>query len=977
LEKPILIAHNGSGFDNWLLMTEENIEERIVGFICEEFRAAGFIPHKILKTTQGIIDITITNKYTSLQNQELFKRQFAEKKGIKDVSKITGDFYQKITFRCSMQHLRQSLKKLGESFKIPKNLRKLELDHDGITLKNYAEKQEECQPYLKKDLISHGCVILKYSKIMMDLVGQNMSSCITSSSLTLKGWYNHYMNENPENKIHTHTDKYIRWFIRKSVFGGRVFATRKEFRSQLWRNIRKILIEYRSAGTKHTKMKKAIASLMKWYREEIMKPAIDVLEKESGISDSDNEKELEKLLEWCYNKAEHTILQNENVSRFLEIRNKIKALPKMDDDFLMAFDATSLYPSAMWDSASEFPDSTSARAFMAEEEQEILDLFNSQKFRPRTGFFRIKYHYPPDNFLQHLPVKENIRRPCRDTYHSKPYDKTYEVSRFRNGYAEAHLSSVDIQEIVRTGGKIIQIYEGIVYERNLPESPLRSFIDRLFKMRQTYPKGTVGNELIKLLMNSLYGKTVQRDIEFVVHIWSECTLKQNYDDLLMSYCKIQGDKYIVTRKKEKKAVDVSKEELKDGILQSSKKDKKSRDVPLHLGSFILAHSKRIMNNFILAIDGYKNPNVYYSDTDSLYISKKFFDQLMAKGLVGNDLCKGKNDYGEGGIIFGLYLAPKIKYNIVLSDGVLLEKQTFKGCNRGKVKSKDFFKLATGEIVEKEIGKSWQKDFVNGVRKTDPKHNKDDLLTKRFTHDVNILKRKGPDEAGIMYPYYVTNYSIPKNKKLVVDLCDGYDEEFWERIIREDTLIIYDKEKEYPEEVDEDIEYLIARAEPEVPLDKTKIYETCTHCKTMKPISDFHNLHWCKACMIGNHNKWLAENPNARKAQKYRRLLYDAINNTTEVDTEHLTGLPQNKLKEWMDFTKQHFIPKDYMGRIDIEHLYPLSKYDMFNIEQVKHCLSWKHLRYCTRKSNMKKASRMPTEKEKETQLKIVNAWLVV
>ena len=41
---------------------------------------------------------------------------------------------------------------------------------------------------------------------------------------------------------------------------------------------------------------------------------------------------------------------------------------------LWAFDATSLYPSAMADKDSEYPDATSARAFKQEEERECLRL---------------------------------------------------------------------------------------------------------------------------------------------------------------------------------------------------------------------------------------------------------------------------------------------------------------------------------------------------------------------------------------------------------------------------------------------------------------------------------------------------------------------------------------------------------------------------------------------------------------------------
>ena len=44
-------------------------------------------------------------------------------------------------------------------------------------------------------------------------------------------------------------------------------------------------------------------------------------------------------------------------------------------------------------------------------------------------------------------------------------------------------------------------------------------------------------------------------------------------------------------------------------------------MPLHLGAFVLSNSKRIMNNFIRAINGFYTKGVYYIDTDSLYFGK--------------------------------------------------------------------------------------------------------------------------------------------------------------------------------------------------------------------------------------------------------------------------------------------------------------------------------------------------------------------
>ena len=56
----------------------------------------------------------------------------------------------------------------------------------------------------------------------------------------------------------------------------------------------------------------------------------------------------------------------------------------------------------------------------------------------------------------------------------------------RNGYIIEHLTSVDIQGIVKIGGIVIEIYEGVFYRDNFKVSPLRKAIDKLFALRQKY-----------------------------------------------------------------------------------------------------------------------------------------------------------------------------------------------------------------------------------------------------------------------------------------------------------------------------------------------------------------------------------------------------------------------------------------------------------------------------------------------------------
>ena len=65
-----------------------------------------------------------------------------------------------------------------------------------------------------------------------------------------------------------------------------------------------------------------------------------------------------------------------------------------------------------------------------------------------------------------------------------------------------------------------------------------------------------------------------------------------------------------------------------------------------------------MNNFIHAIIGFYTNDVYYTDTDSLYIESKLWEKLNKAEIVGKNLLQGKNDYKGGGIFGDLFLAPK-------------------------------------------------------------------------------------------------------------------------------------------------------------------------------------------------------------------------------------------------------------------------------------------------------------------------------
>ncbi|ESO98765.1 hypothetical protein LOTGIDRAFT_158711 [Lottia gigantea] len=115
----------------------------------------------------------------------------------------------------------------------------------------------------------------------------------------------------------------------------------------------------------------------------------------------------------------------------------------------------------MTDLDSEYPRAESGRTFRQEENKEYLKLFNEQKFRPRTAILKVWFEYPTNMFFQPIPAKDKI------TFTNRIGKKETGTNiRFRNGFCHDVLTSVDIQEIVKAGGRIIKILDGIVYEEN-------------------------------------------------------------------------------------------------------------------------------------------------------------------------------------------------------------------------------------------------------------------------------------------------------------------------------------------------------------------------------------------------------------------------------------------------------------------------------------------------------------------------------
>ena len=680
-------AHNGSGFDTWIILNNLPWDKHIVG--------------DIIKNGKGIIELKVFNGVIQKNNKQI---------------------PQYLHFRCGMTHLNYSLKKLGKTFELPKELLKTEIDHDDIDADNYKDKKDIWLPYVKNDVLCTAYSYARYIKAMEEITEFSMKDCLSLAGL---GWkYFNSLRTEEDEPIYTYNDKYMRWFVRQSIKGGRVCAFNQYYKSNHFEDIKRIL-------SKELEVKGCIYDIIEEYMR-YKKKYYDVYEKEYESQFDDyrleNEDDKEKYI-------------NEKLSN-LKIHKLLKQIEIID--LLWDFDATSLYPSAMWDVKSIYPRIETGYAYTLDMNNELVEKFNNQTFYQGSAILKIKYYNPKNLIVQHIPIKEK--------------EKKIEINRMRNGYIIDILTSVDIQEIVKIGGKVIKIYEGVIYRENFKVSPFRKVIDILFTLRQKYKDE--GNDvmqlLVKLLMNILYGENIRKDIEENFVCKSEVWMMTEYDERVKDYWKISGINYIV------KMIDDAG--LEDEI-------KKINTMPLHLGAFVLSNSKRIMNNFIHAINGFYTNDVYYTDTDSLYIENKHWDTLKKSRLVGKNLLQGKNDYKDGGVFYGLFLAPKIKYCLIINKyGVISEKKTFKGFKdvSDKLNRKEFFNMADGDKLVAKVPLSWKKSFSQGV--VIPHKMKDcvgcqkDILCddcdnlinqrKEFSANLNELKREKPNNFGHMLPKYI-------------------------------------------------------------------------------------------------------------------------------------------------------------------------------------------------------------------------------
>ena len=345
-------AHNGSGFDSWIILNNLPCDKHIV---------------VIIKNGKGIISLKIFNGY---------------------IEKNKKQIPQHLIFRCGMTHLNYSLKKLGKTFELPKELLKTEMNHDEINANNYKDRKEIWLPYVKNDVLCTAYSYARYSKAMEQITGFSMKDCLSLPGL---GWkYFNSLRTEEDEPIYTYNDKYMRWFVRQSIKGGRVCAFNQYYKSKHCDDILEIIKkEFGVIGTVYN----AIEAYMEYKN------------KHFKIFEKEYENQFDDYRDEDIDEKEKYI--NEKLSQ-LPIHRLIKQIKLVE--LLWDFDATSLYPSAMWDEKSIYPRIETGYSFTRDMNKFLVHRFNNQTFTQGSAILKIKYYNPRDLIVQHVPIKEKEKK---------------------------------------------------------------------------------------------------------------------------------------------------------------------------------------------------------------------------------------------------------------------------------------------------------------------------------------------------------------------------------------------------------------------------------------------------------------------------------------------------------------------------------------------------------------------------------------
>ena len=321
-------------------------------------------------------------------------------------------------------------------------------------------------------------------------------------------------------------------------------------------------------------------------------------------------------------------------------QEKLKFLHAACDDYLMDFDAVSLYPTAM--SQYEYPIGV-PRWYEGNELDQVRDALNAMDEKFPLGIVECSIRFPSRSVCPLL---------------SRKTDK----ARLKYALEECQFvkTTVDVMQAVKYNGAVVEaVHKAMIWPER--KAIFREAITKLFNLRlqAKKDKNVALDVACKLAMNSCYGKLIQHIIDEMMEVVDGNTseevemVEKWYENGLVLYDE--------TLTNEEQSL-ISHKRAGQGRVKE----------PSYLGAFILAFSKKVINECIAAFDGFNdwNKTFYYTDTDSIHIHANQVEELKQRNpdIYGEKMGQMHDDIKEvskGKIIRSVFVRPKLYFDEII------------------------------------------------------------------------------------------------------------------------------------------------------------------------------------------------------------------------------------------------------------------------------------------------------------------------
>ena len=301
-------------------------------------------------------------------------------------------------------------------------------------------------------------------------------------------------------------------------------------------------------------------------------------------------------------------------------------------DRLQDFDAVSLYPSAMHRLGGYLKGNPKV---LKELNYDFLKNCDGYFVQIKVNKVNKKYPFPLMSYINDDGVRIFTNEPPNNLYVCK----------------------IDLEDLIEFHKIVFDIIDGYYYDEGRNYN-LRNVIDFVFNERLKMKKeGNPLQEVYKLIMNSAYGKTLQKSHPETIEFKNENTIDKFVDknyNYITSYLELHSEgsfkKYLVKMEK--------------GI--------ENHFNNAHCGVEVLAMSKRIMNE-VMCLAHDQGLEIYYQDTDSMHIKEcdidrlaKQYEKVYNRELIGKNMGQFHSDFDSD----------VIKKNICAVESIFLGKKCY-------------------------------------------------------------------------------------------------------------------------------------------------------------------------------------------------------------------------------------------------------------------------------------------------------------